>query len=59
MDDFETVPAPIRYRWTGLAIAIRLDADTDPAAAATLSSIAAAWIESAEEHEWLDADWWC
>jgi hypothetical protein len=54
-DDLE----PTRYRLTALAIAKRTDADTDPETAAALALIASAWVELAEEQDWLNADWWC
>jgi hypothetical protein len=59
MNDSKTVPAPTQYRLTAPAIVIKIDADTDPTTAATLSLIAAIWIELGEEQEWLSADWWC
>jgi hypothetical protein len=58
MDDTETMPISLRCRLAAFAIA-KSDTDSDPATAATRSLIAAAWIELAEEQEWLNADWWC
>lgn len=59
MDESEVVPTPTQYRLAASTIAIRTDADTDPATAASLSLIAVVWMELGEDQEWLSAVWWC